>query len=132
MDKSQKENQLVIVNKELVSLKGEKKKRAEELIVANRELAFQNKEKDKRADQLILANEEKEKRVDELALAANVFALAGEGIFITDALGTVIDVNNTFTTTTGYSREELIGQNPRILQSDRQVLREEGFWSGEV
>jgi PAS domain S-box-containing protein len=79
---------------------------------------------------------------DRLKLAANVFTHAREGIFITDALGTIIDVNDTFTATTGYSREEAIGQNPRILQSGRQgpefyadmwqMLLEKGFWSGEV
>jgi diguanylate cyclase (GGDEF)-like protein/PAS domain S-box-containing protein len=120
----------------------EKEKRADELILANEELAFQNKEKDKRASELILANEEKEKRADELVLAASVFANAGEAISITDAAGTIIDVNDAFTKTTGYSREEVIGKNQRILQSGRQspefyvdmwrALVNEGYWYGEI
>ena len=120
----------------------EKEKRADELILANEELAFQNKEKDKRASELTLANEEKEKVANELALAASVFAHAGEAISITDAAGTIIDVNDTFTKTTGYSREEIIGKNSRILQSGRQspefyvdmwqALVKKGYWYGEI
>jgi len=127
---------------ELVLANEEKEKRANELIVANKELAFQNKEKDKRADELVLANEDKEKRAKELALAASVFAHAGEAITITDAAGTILDVNDTFTQTTGYSREDVIGQNSRTFQSERQsskfyvdmwqTLLEEGFWYGEI
>ena len=78
----------------------------------------------------------------ELLLAASVFSHAGESIIITDMTGIIVDVNGTFTTITGFSREEAIGQNPRILKSGRQspefyadmwqALLEEGYWSGEV
>ncbi len=85
----------------------------------------------------------KRKEADaKLQLAANVFASAREGITITDAQGTIIDVNDAFTAITGYSREEALGQNPRILQSGRQdkafyqgmwqSLLEKGHWSGEL
>lgn len=77
-----------------------------------------------------------------LQLAASVFLHAREGIAITDAHGVIIDVNDTFTTITGYSREDAIGQPPRLLKSglhDTQfytdlwaALVEEGFWAGEV
>jgi len=155
-EKEQRANELILANEELafqnkekdkradelVLANEEKEKRANELIIANKELAFQNKEKDKRADELVLANEEKEKRAKELALAASVFAHAGEAITITDSAGTILDVNDTFTQTTGYSREDVIGQNSRIFQSGRQssefyvdmwqTLLEEGFWYGEI
>ena len=75
-------------------------------------------------------------------LAASVFSHARESIAITDDKGIIIDVNDALMTTTGYHREELIGQNPRILQSGRQspefymemwkALLEEGHWSGEL
>ncbi len=75
-------------------------------------------------------------------LAASVFTHAREGIVITDAAGAIIDVNDTFTHITGYSREEIIGQNPSILKSGRQgpdfyaamwqSLVEKGHWYGEV
>ena len=77
-----------------------------------------------------------------LKLAASVFAHAGEGIMITDIEGNIVDVNNTFTLLTGYSHEEVIGQNPRALNSGRQPaafykemwksLLTEGQWVGEV
>jgi len=54
----------------------------------------------------------------------------------------ILEVNETFSHTTGYSREEAVGKNPRILQSGRQtakfyadmwqVLIREGSWSGEI
>ncbi|MFA6311487.1 MAG: EAL domain-containing protein [Sterolibacterium sp.] len=77
-----------------------------------------------------------------LQLAANVFTYAQEGITITDAEGNIIDVNDTFTRITGYSRVEAIGKNPRILKSGRQDqefyagmwsdLKTKGHWSGEI
>ncbi|MBZ0109201.1 MAG: PAS domain S-box protein [Candidatus Scalindua rubra] len=45
---------------------------------------------------------------------------AGEAIVITDTEGLVQFVNSTFAQTTGYSREETIGQNLRILKSGKQ------------
>lgn len=77
-----------------------------------------------------------------LQLAANVFTHAREGIVITDAYGSIIEVNDTFTHITGYSRDEIFGQNPRMLKSGRhgrefyaamwQALLEKGHWSGEI
>ncbi|MEI8158221.1 MAG: EAL domain-containing protein [Burkholderiales bacterium] len=77
-----------------------------------------------------------------LKLAATVFSHAREGITITDAAGNIIDVNATFSDITGYSREDVIGQNPRILRSGRQgpefyadlwrSLEVKGHWYGEI
>jgi PAS domain S-box-containing protein len=79
---------------------------------------------------------------DKLKLAANVFSFARESIMITDAKSTIIDVNETFTITTGYSREEAIGKNQRMLRSGRespdfyvdmwQEINTVGHWKGEV
>lgn len=75
-------------------------------------------------------------------LAAKVFSHAFEGITITDAEGTILDVNNSFTRITGYSRDEVLGQNPRLLKSGRQdaafydalwqQLLSTGHWRGEL
>jgi len=79
---------------------------------------------------------------DKLQLAANVFTHAREGIVITDARGNIVDVNDTFTHITGYTRAEVMGQNPRLLKSDRQsddfyrelwqTLTETDQWIGEL
>ncbi len=79
---------------------------------------------------------------DELRLAASVFTHAREGIMITDAAGTIVAVNETFSHITGYHRREVLGQNPRILNSGRQgdafyetmwkAIVDDGHWSGEV
>jgi PAS domain S-box-containing protein len=45
---------------------------------------------------------------------------SGEVIFITDVSGAIQYVNPAFERTTGYSREEALGQNPRILKSGAQ------------
>ncbi|MBY0463498.1 MAG: EAL domain-containing protein, partial [Burkholderiales bacterium] len=75
-------------------------------------------------------------------LAACVFSHAREGITITDAEGTIVDVNEAFTRITGYDRDSALGRNPRFLQSGRQDkafyeamwqdLTGPGHWSGEV
>ena len=79
---------------------------------------------------------------EQLHLAASVFSHAREGILITHADGSIIDVNATFTDITGYSREEVLGRNPSLLSSGRQNkafyesmwrdLIEQGEWSGEI
>jgi diguanylate cyclase (GGDEF)-like protein/PAS domain S-box-containing protein len=79
---------------------------------------------------------------ERLLLFAQVFAEAHEGISITDAAGDFIDVNPAFCDITGYSREEILGHNPRILNSGKQspefftamwdALKEHGHWQGEI
>ncbi len=98
------------------------------------------------ADQrfILIARDISEQQLAEerLQLAASVFSHAREGITITDAHGTIVDVNDAFARITGYSREEALGQNPRFLNSGRQdaaffagmwgALVEQGHWSGEI
>ncbi len=55
---------------------------------------------------------EKESRLQVAALEA-----AANGIFITDREGMILWANSAFTRLTGYSREEIIGKNPRIFKS---------------
>lgn len=77
-----------------------------------------------------------------LHLAASVFTHASEGILITDAQGNIVEVNEVFTEITGYGRDEVIGKNPRFLQSGRHNqefyaslwsdLINKGDWHGEI
>lgn len=68
--------------------------------------------------------------LDQLELMRTAFEHAGEAVFITDVNGTILWVNPVFTAVTGYSAEEVVGQNPRILKSGvhpREFY--ERFWS---
>ncbi|MFZ4625315.1 MAG: sensor domain-containing protein, partial [Rhodoferax sp.] len=77
-----------------------------------------------------------------IQLAAGVFSNAREAIMITDVQGTILDVNEAFTRITGYLRDDVIGNNPRILGSGRQdkafyaamwrELLANGHWVGEL
>ena len=77
-----------------------------------------------------------------LQLTASVFSQTREGILITDAQGIIIEVNAAFSDITGYSREEVLGQTPSLLQSGHhsqafyqqlwRELTEQGAWSGEL
>jgi two-component system, cell cycle sensor histidine kinase and response regulator CckA len=52
---------------------------------------------------------------------ATALEQAAEGIVITDREALILYVNPAFETLSGYSRAELMGQNPRILQSGRHA-----------
>ncbi|MBW3698332.1 EAL domain-containing protein [Vibrio sp. T187] len=85
---------------------------------------------------------ERKKTEEQLKLAASVFTHAREGIMITNPNGEIVEVNDTFSHITGYSREEVLGQNPRFLKSGRHneafykeiwaSLLEHKQWSGEL
>lgn len=81
-------------------------------------------------------------REQQLALAADVYKYVHEGILIANSRGLIVDVNRAFSQITGYSREEVIGQSPKMLKSgihDRAFyhsiwrrLHLEGCWRGEI
>jgi PAS domain S-box-containing protein len=83
------------------------------------------------------------KRAEEnLRQAAVVYDNIAEGIMVTDTQGTIQSVNPAFSRITLYPREEVIGRNPRLLQSGRHdrefyeamwgALLETGRWQGEI
>jgi diguanylate cyclase (GGDEF)-like protein/PAS domain S-box-containing protein len=67
---------------------------------------------------------------------------AANAIVITDASGAILWVNPAFTTMTGYSREEAIGKNARLLKSGGQpegyyaklwaTISSGNVWQGEI
>lgn len=79
---------------------------------------------------------------DHLRQAATVFDNTMEGLMITDASGNIKAVNPAFTSVTGYSIEEILEKNPRILNSGKQdkayyedmwnCLLTDGKWRGEI
>ena len=61
------------------------------------------------------------KRAEEQSqLQSAALEAAANAILITKNDGTVIWANPAFTTLTGYSREEVVGKNPRLLKSGQQ------------
>lgn len=85
---------------------------------------------------------QRKKNKAELLLTESVFTNTIEGIAITDRNCTIQKINKAFTDITGYAAEEVIGKNPRILESNMQSpefyekirteLRNIGQWSGEI
>jgi diguanylate cyclase (GGDEF)-like protein/PAS domain S-box-containing protein len=85
----------------------------------------------------------KQKKAEEkLKLSSRVFHDTHEGIIITDTNKSIVDVNPAFCEITGYSHDEVIDQNPRILSSGKQnpefyrgmwqTINEQGHWQGEI
>ena len=101
-----------------------------------------HKEVNEQRSLLSIQVDELKQAADKLQLAASVFTHAREAIMITGADGTIIDLNDSFTSITGYHRDEMMGKNPRILNSGRQNkdfyalmwsnLIKDGHWYGEV
>jgi diguanylate cyclase (GGDEF)-like protein/PAS domain S-box-containing protein len=84
---------------------------------------------------------ERKQADDELRVAAAAFE-AQEGILITDARGVILRVNKAFNDITGYSADEAIGRNPRMLNSGKydagfysalwEQIHNTGKWEGEI
>ena len=77
----------------------------------------------------------------EFRIAATAFETQ-EGMAITDANANILRVNKEFANITGYSAEEVIGKNPRILSSGQhdkafyasmwESINNIGSWRGEI
>ncbi|PLX90959.1 MAG: hypothetical protein C0620_12720 [Desulfuromonas sp.] len=78
----------------------------------------------------------------QVLLSSSVFDNAAEGIVITDLEGNIEQVNPACETMSGYTRDELIGENPRIFKSNHhdidfyrgmlEAITDAGQWEGEV
>ncbi|MEW8047556.1 MAG: EAL domain-containing protein, partial [Candidatus Thiodiazotropha sp.] len=79
---------------------------------------------------------------EKLRLADRAFQNTAEGITVTDASGNIVSINPAFEAITGYSHEEVLGQNPRVLKSGHHpdsfyekmwdTLLSTGHWRGEI
>jgi len=85
---------------------------------------------------------ERKQAEEQLRLAAAVFETTSEGIMVTDAKNQFKAVNSAFCRMTGYSEQEILGQNPKLLRSDQHgaefyntlwaTIKSRGHWAGEV
>ena len=83
---------------------------------------------------------ERKRAEDSHARLAMAVEQAAETVMITDTHGTILYVNPAFEKSTGYTRAEALGQNPRILKSGKQdaefyarmwdVLKRGEVWQG--
>lgn len=84
----------------------------------------------------------KQQYLSQLQLAAKVFEKSYDGILITDHESNIVDANEAFERISGYTKDEVIGKNPRFLSSGRQEpsvyqsmweeLGYTGSWQGEI
>ena len=79
---------------------------------------------------------------ERLRLSAAVIDSTHDGVVVTDLEARIIAVNRAYCEITGYSEQQLLGQNPRMLQSGRhdpefyqsmwEALVGTGHWQGEI
>jgi len=82
------------------------------------------------------------KKSEEIEMLAEALRGAGDSVIITNAKGEIMYVNKSFSDVTGYSFEEVVGRNPKFLQSKRQDkefyknmwddILNKGEWKGEL
>ncbi|MFC1747745.1 diguanylate cyclase domain-containing protein [Pseudomonadota bacterium] len=79
---------------------------------------------------------------ERLRLTEKVFDDAAEAILVTDKRKRIVDVNPSFSSVTGYERDELLGMTPHVLSSGRHdktfykalwtSLKNQSRWQGEI
>ncbi|MDO8811805.1 MAG: EAL domain-containing protein [Gallionella sp.] len=93
----------------------------------------------------ITARKQAEERLADAAKDLRIAAIAFEtqmAIVITDTTPKILRVNKAFEEITGYTAEEVIGQNPGILKAEKEpaafyeemwaIILRDGQWSGEM
>ena len=88
------------------------------------------------------AETERQAMDEQLRLAAIVFAQSAEAIMVTDAEHRILMVNRAYSEITGYSPDEVIGRNPRLMASGChdenyyrsmwEAIHSSGHWQGEM
>jgi sigma-B regulation protein RsbU (phosphoserine phosphatase) len=73
----------------------------------------------------------RKQQMDRLQLLAKIVDETADAVLVTDSAGNIEYVNAAFEEVTGYSRAEVLGQNPRILKSGEHARGYyEKMWSG--
>jgi len=82
-----------------------------------------------------------EKESEKLKIAAVAFEIQN-GMVLTDKYQRILEVNKAFSTITGYSKEDVMGETPAILKSGYHdgafyndmynAIKTNHFWSGEI
>ena len=77
-----------------------------------------------------------------MKLATAIYQSNADAIVVTDENNLIIDVNPAFMRITGYTRDEVIGKNPKLMQSGRHdkefyqqmwhAILTQGHWQGEM
>ncbi|HUP53715.1 MAG TPA: PAS domain S-box protein [Longimicrobiales bacterium] len=96
----------------------------------------------KRAVELKRAKDERAAALDRVRVLSTAIDQGPSAVFITDTMGRIEYVNRRFAEITGYSAEEALGKNPRMLRSGKtppetyeqlwQTVLEGGVWRGEI
>lgn len=78
----------------------------------------------------------------QLQLSASVLNNITEGVVITTPAGVIVSVNPAYCEMTGFAEEELVGDNPRLINSGKHdaefyrnlwnSLDQHGYWEGEI
>ena len=123
------------VHREMGGLEGRVAERTRELRQSNQ--ALHSEVADHQRAEETLRQSEQQLRVQSTALDA-----AANAIVITDHNGLIQSVNPAFTALTGYTAQEVAGQNPRLLKSGKQdeafyrklwqTISSGKVWSGEL
>jgi diguanylate cyclase (GGDEF)-like protein/PAS domain S-box-containing protein len=96
----------------------------------------------KRINSIVLDISSEKEANAQLELAGIAFASTNEGIMVADNNNLIVDVNRAYCEMTGFSREELLGKTPSLLNSGRheaqffesiyETIEKQGFWQGEL
>ncbi|WP_373073483.1 EAL domain-containing protein [Sulfurimonas sp.] len=97
-----------------------------------------------RANKKYVNNLEKEvkKRTKDIEIFEKIFNNSKEGMVITDSEEKILNVNKAFSEITGYSKDEALGETPRVLQSKKHNkefyekmwddIESKNIWQGEI
>ncbi|WP_417344509.1 EAL domain-containing protein [Ferrimonas sp.] len=79
---------------------------------------------------------------EQIRIATAAFSNSYDAFVVTDEEGNIVEVNQAFSSITGFTRNEVLGLNPRCLKSGRHSqefyqsmwhnLSSEGRWQGEI